>query len=97
MVPVLVDKARREDRTTDAYADAEDEAWLNAVLSGYEGVDLNEDDRLRKSSSSSGSTTGQQQSQQQGQQQGQISSSSKSHPCMLRRLVTRLAEMWNRQ
>jgi hypothetical protein len=88
MVPVLVDKARREDRTTDD-ADAEDEAWLDAVLSGYEGVDLNEDDRLRKSSSSSTA----------GQHQGQIrsSSSSKSHPCILRRLVARLAEIWNRQ
>jgi hypothetical protein len=91
MVPVIVDKARREDHATDDGGDddAGDEAWLDAVLSGYEGIDLSEDDRLRKRSSSSSAA---------GQQQGQMSSSSsKSHPCMLRRTVARLAEMWKGQ
>jgi hypothetical protein len=97
LVPVIVDKARRKDDAAEAqqqlqlddYAEADEEAWLDAVLSGYEGIDLSEDDRLRKSSSSTA-----------GQKQGQTtttSSSSKSHPCMLRRLVGRLAEMWKGQ
>jgi hypothetical protein len=91
-VPVIVDKARREDAAADAqlHDDAEDEAWLDAVLSGYEDIDLSEDDRPRQVSSSSGSSS------LAGKQQRQVSSSS-SHPCMLRRLMHRLVELWRGQ
>uniref|UniRef100_A0A383VY91 Uncharacterized protein n=1 Tax=Tetradesmus obliquus TaxID=3088 RepID=A0A383VY91_TETOB len=95
LVPVIVDKAARVVAAADAHhaagvAEAEaEEAWLDAVLAGYEDIDLNEDDRPRKASSSSSSSSAG--TQRPG------SSSSSSNPCMLRRLVGRLAELWRGQ
>ncbi|KAF6258773.1 histidine phosphatase superfamily [Scenedesmus sp. NREL 46B-D3] len=96
LVPVIVDKARRRGGTAGATVDpqqvqldddAAEEAWLDAVLSGYQDIELNEDDRIRKNGGSSITS----------QQPRQVSSSSSSHPCILRRLMGRLLTLWRGQ